>query len=190
MRTRRCLPTAVLVALAALVAGCDDETGAAPLPVRTTAPAVPSAPPEAAACPDSGVRVSTGLVNAAMGVRGMGVTLLNCGTEPFEVSGYPALEVLDAERRKLDVTVRLGSNLDTRARPSAFVLRPGERAEASVMWRNTVTRTDVVATNGAYLRVTPAPGVAPQTVAPGDGGPLDLGNTDAVETTAWARPAG
>ncbi|MEU7282038.1 DUF4232 domain-containing protein [Streptomyces sp. NPDC045431] len=206
MRTRRCLPAAALVALAALLPACDDEKGAAPLPVRTTASPAPSVPrpaplpdrplspspsPEAAApCPESGVRVSAGIVSAAMGVRGMGVTLLNCGTEPFEVSGYPALEVLDTQREKLDVTVRLGSDLDTRARPSVFVLRPGERAEASVMWRNTVTRTDVVATNGAYLRVTPAPGVAPQTVAPGDGGPLDLGNTDAIETTAWARPAG
>ncbi|MFJ8588477.1 DUF4232 domain-containing protein [Streptomyces sp. NPDC093595] len=140
-----------------------------------------------APCPGSGVRVMTGPVSAAMGVRGMGVFLLNCGTEPFGVSGHPVLEVLGEEREELDVAVRPGAGTDGGARRAAFVLRPGERAEASVIWRNTVTRTDVAATSGAYLRVTPAPGVAAQTVAPEDG-PLDLGNTGAVEVTPWARP--
>ncbi|WP_199819809.1 DUF4232 domain-containing protein [Streptomyces sp. NRRL S-118] len=195
---------AAVAALVALTAACDDGTGSAPLPTRTSASTAPSGPsvaptgPEAtevpagggggdARCPGSGVRVTTGPVSAAMGVRGMGVFLVNCGTEPFGVSGYPVLEVLDEEREKLDVAVRLGAHVDGGARRSAFVLRPGERAEASVIWRNTVTRTDVVATSGAYLRVTPAPGVAAQTVAPDDG-PLDLGNTGAVEVTPWARP--
>lgn len=184
---------AALAALAAFAVGCDDETGDAPLPERITAtpspPGSPSPPAKRAAggdCPASGVRVATGMTDAAMGLRAMGVTLVNCGTKPFKVSGYPVLDVLDERRGKLDVTVRRGSSVDTTAKPSAFVLAPGEQAEASVVWRNTVTRTDVVATNGAWLRVTPAPGVAAQTVAPADGGPLDLGNTGAVEVTPWA----
>ncbi|GAA2482226.1 DUF4232 domain-containing protein [Streptomyces gobitricini] len=186
------------MALSALAVGCDDETGDAPLPERITAapaaPSPPGAPPrpsdrasspagEAAGCPASGVRVVPGMTDAATGLRAMGLTLLNCGAEPFEVSGYPALDVLGERREKLDVTVRDGSHVDTTAKPSTFVLAPGEQAVASVVWRNTVTRTDVVATNGAYLRVTPAPGVAAQTVTPD--GPVDLGNTGVVEVTPW-----
>ncbi|MFC8917860.1 DUF4232 domain-containing protein [Streptomyces sp. NPDC057116] len=193
-----------LMALAALAAGCDDETGDAPLPERVTAspapplepPSLPGPPPRgeeppAAAegeCPASGVRVVTGMTEAATGLRAMGVTLANCGTRPFGVSGYPVLDVLGERREQLDVTVRNGSHVDTTTKPSSFVLAPGEQARASVVWRNTVTRTDVVATSGAYLRVTPAPGVAAQTVAPADGGPLDLGTTGVLEVTPW-KPA-
>ncbi|QGV79434.1 DUF4232 domain-containing protein [Streptomyces ficellus] len=185
---------AVLMAAVAVLAvgGCDDETGDAPLPERITASPGPASPGSRAAeeadCPVSGVRVGTGMTEAAMGLRAMGLTLHNCGTRPFEVSGYPALDVLGEEREKLDVTVVRGSDVDTTTKPSVFVLAPGARATASVVWRNTVTRTDVVATNGAYVRVTPAPGAAAQTAAPQDGGPLDLGNTGRVEVTPW-RPA-
>ncbi|MFF8291425.1 DUF4232 domain-containing protein [Streptomyces sp. NPDC016309] len=188
----------LVVAVAALAAGCDDGTGDAPLPERitarpdpgTAAPVPPRGAPDGpgapdADCPASGVRVGTGMTEAASGLRAMGLLLVNCGTRPFEVSGYPALDVLGEDRRALDVTVRRGSHVDAGAKPSAFVLAPGARASASVVWRNTVTRTDVVATNGAYVRVTPAPGVPAQTVAPADGGPLDLGNTGAVEVTPW-----
>ncbi|MET9799593.1 DUF4232 domain-containing protein [Streptomyces sp. NPDC006368] len=206
MCTRRLAAVAALAPLAFLAVACDDETGAAPLPRRVTAsptlsppsplPPVRTGPDDAtagagagtgsgrAACPASGVRVSTGPVDAAMGLRAMGVTVLNCGTKPFEVSGYPAIDVLDAEREKLDVTVRLGSNADSTAQRSTFVLQPGGQAHASVIWRNTVTRSDVVATSGVHVRVTPAPGVVPQTITPEDG-PLDLGTTNAIEVTPW-----
>ncbi|MFG3495782.1 DUF4232 domain-containing protein [Streptomyces sp. NPDC047928] len=176
--------------------GTGTGTGAAAGSGGTGAPAPPVASPSAAppaassACPPSGVRVATGPVEAAMGLRAMGVTLTNCGTRPFEVSGYPDVAVLDEEREKLDVSVRLGTNsVDGTARRSTFTLRPGERARASLLWRNTVTRADIVATSGAYLTVVPAPGAAAQTVAPSDG-PLDLGNTDAVEVTPWAPGQG
>ncbi|MFF8831845.1 DUF4232 domain-containing protein [Streptomyces sp. NPDC015131] len=189
---------AVLVALAALAVGCDDETGDAPLPRPVaSAPAPAPAPPQGAPgetpagdapCPASGVRVGTGMTEAAMGLRAMGLTLENCGTKPFEVSGYPVLEVLDERRARLDVAVVRGSSVDSTTKPSTFTLVPGTKATASVVWRNTVTRTDVVATEGAYVRITPAPGAAAQTAAPQDGGPLDLGNTGRVELTPW-RPA-
>ncbi|WP_336323527.1 DUF4232 domain-containing protein [Streptomyces lavendofoliae] len=214
MRTRRGTLSgrlgagAALVALAAVGTGCDDETGDAPLPERITArpaappplpePSPPGTPPRTASgapgaaepgCPASGVRVGTGTTEAAMGLRAMGLTLRNCGTKPFEVNGYPAVEVLGERHEKLDVTVRRGSSVDSSAVPSTFVLAPGGQARASVVWRNTVTRTDVVATNGAYVRVVPGSGAAAQTVAPADGGPLDLGNTGTLEVTPWKPDA-
>ncbi|MEU0659785.1 DUF4232 domain-containing protein [Streptomyces lavendulocolor] len=172
---------AALLALAALAVGCDDETGDAALPERITA----SPAPPAAGCPASGVRVEAGTTEAAMGLRALGLVLHNCGAEPFRVSGYPEVAVLGERGEALEVTVREGSNVDSTARPSTFLLAPGQRARASAVWRNTVTRTDVVATNGTHLRVTPGAGAAAQTVAPADGGPLDLGNTGTLEVTPW-----
>ncbi|MEU0664767.1 DUF4232 domain-containing protein [Streptomyces lavendulocolor] len=205
---------AVLLALAALAVGCDDETGDAPLPERITASSASTAPPAApappqgapeppgggapeapgksdapgarpAGCPASGVRVEAGTTEAAMGLRALGLVLHNCGAQPFRVSGYPEVAVLGERGEALEVTVREGSNVDSTARPSTFLLAPGQRARASAVWRNTVTRTDVVATNGTHLRVTPGAGAAAQTVAPADGGPLDLGNTGTLEVTPW-----
>ncbi|MHC3391192.1 DUF4232 domain-containing protein [Streptomyces lavendulocolor] len=195
---------AALLALAALAVGCDDETGDAALPERITASPVSTAPPAApappgggapeapgtpgarpAGCPASGVRVEAGTTEAAMGLRALGLVLHNCGAEPFRVSGYPVVAVLGERGEALAVTVREGSDVDSTARPSTFLLAPGRRARASAVWRNTVTRTDVVATNGTHLRVTPGAGAAAQTVAPADGGPLDLGNTGTLEVTPW-----
>ncbi|WP_374986644.1 DUF4232 domain-containing protein [Streptomyces fradiae] len=132
------------------------------------------------------MRVSLGDTEAAMGQRALSVFLDNCGSRPFEVGGYPDVAVLDERGEDLEVSVRLGSRaVDGGATRSVFVLRPGQRARSGVLWRNTVTRSDVVATNGASLRVAPGPGAAPQTVAPHDG-PLDLGNTGTVEVMPWA----
>ncbi|CAL9461539.1 DUF4232 domain-containing protein [Streptomyces sp. enrichment culture] len=172
---------------AALLTGCSaggTETGARARPSASAPAAGASGAP--AACPASGVRVTLGDTEAALGQRALSVFLDNCGGRPFEVSGYPDVAVLDAEREELDVTVRLGTHaVDGGTERAVFTLRPGQRARAGVLWRNTVTRTDVVATSGAYLRVTPGRGAAAQTVAPHDG-PLDLGNTDTVEVTPWA----
>ncbi|PRH80068.1 DUF4232 domain-containing protein [Streptomyces solincola] len=201
---------ALLVAGGPLLAGCDDETGDAPLPVRlpaaaqsgpsdpygptpvpgaSPAPSPPSPAPSEGPCPEGGVRVATGLVDSAMGLRAMEVSLANCGTRRVEVSGYPELTVLDGRSAPMEsVTVHQGSNTDSRHRPTVFALGPGERAVAAVVWRNTVTLTDRPATEGVYLRVVPVPGAPGQRVRPGDGGPLDLGNTDRVEVTPW-RPA-
>ncbi|MEE1753516.1 DUF4232 domain-containing protein [Streptomyces sp. SP18CS02] len=200
---RNGLALTALLALAASAVACDggETVSSAPrapgVPSASAVPAAPSAPATASgppgetdprACPASGVRVSTGPVDAAMGVRGMAVNLLNCGTRPYEVSGYPDLEVLDERGEKLDIAVRLGTDsVGGTAARSTFVLGPGKQAFASLIWRNTVTRTDVVATSGAYLRVTPAGGAEAQTVAPRS--PLDLGNTDTVEVTAWKASA-
>ncbi|MFD3356311.1 DUF4232 domain-containing protein [Streptomyces fradiae] len=190
MRTRRSAAlTAAAVSGLLAVSGCVAEGGVGAGPSGSPAGARgPSAAPGASsgACPESGVRVSLGDTEAAMGQRALSVFLDNCGSRPFEVGGYPEVAVLDERGEDLEVSVRLGSGaVDGGATRSEFVLRPGQRARSGVLWRNTVTRSDVVATNGASLRVAPGPGAAPQTVAPHDG-PLDLGNTGTVEVLPWA----
>ncbi|MFJ8696392.1 DUF4232 domain-containing protein [Streptomyces roseolilacinus] len=183
MRTRGSVAFAAVAVFTAVAAGCSaDGTGPDASPPASATGRAPSP----GACPESGVRVTLGDTEAALGLRALSVFLDNCGARPFEVSGYPDVAVLDAGREELDVTVRLGTDaVDGGRTRSTFVLRPGQRARSGVLWRNTVTRADVTATNGAYLRVTPGRGAAAQTVAPHDG-PLDLGNTDAVEVTPWA----
>ncbi|AOT60071.1 DUF4232 domain-containing protein [Streptomyces fradiae] len=189
MRTRGSAALAAAVSGVLAVSGCVAEGGAGagssgPSAVARERSASPGAP--SGACPESGVRVSLGDTEAAMGQRALSVFLDNCGSRPFEVGGYPDVAVLDERGEDLEVSVRLGSRaVDGGAARSEFVLRPGQRARSGVLWRNTVTRSDVVATNGASLRVAPGPGAAPQTVAPHDG-PLDLGNTGTVEVLPWA----
>ncbi|MCK8680070.1 DUF4232 domain-containing protein [Streptomyces lichenis] len=233
---------ALVVGAGPLLAGGDDETGSAPLPVREASPSVREARPPAGAgsppggagsppggaesppvraeglpptadappygtvpsppggvsagpsaeaagpCPAGGVRVATGMVDGATGVRAMEVSLANCGARPVRVSGYPVVKVLDGASAPMEsVTVHQGSGTDGAHKPMTFRLEPGERAVAAVVWRNTVTLSDRPAAQGAYLAVTPVPGAPAQQVRPGDGGPLDLGTTDRVEVTAW-RP--
>ncbi len=143
-------------------------------------------------CPGSGVAISAGEVDSASGLRGLGVFLTNCGTRDHTVHGYPVVRVLDADRRPLDVVVGNGSppvsapdSYDTAPQP--VTLRPGERATARVLWRNTVTDSTVNATVGRYLEIAPAAGEPTQVVAPRGG--IDLGNTGRLAVNAWAvRP--
>ncbi|MGX7826424.1 DUF4232 domain-containing protein [Actinokineospora sp. 24-640] len=169
----------------AVLAGC-----AGPAPV----PPPPAPPPTSTAtdCPESGAVISVGEVDSAMGLRALGILVTNCGTDDYTVNGYPAVQVLDADRQPLDVTVGNGSapvsspdSYDVPPRP--VTLRPGEHATARVLWRNTVTDPTVPATEGHYLGIAPMPGESPQIVAPGGG--IDLGTTGRLAVNPWAvRP--
>ncbi|GAA2248894.1 hypothetical protein GCM10010145_15320 [Streptomyces ruber] len=184
IRRRTASPALASVAVALAVGGC--AAPAEPDPVRTS-----SAPPPSpsAACPASGVRIQPGPVEAAMGLRAMGVTLTNCGERPYSLNGYPDLQVLDEQREPLDVEVLEGtdpitSGLGDRG-PHPVTLEPGESARTVLAWRNTVTDPTTVAVNGPYLRVTPTKGGPSEVIAP-DGG-LDVGNTGRLGTTAWDK---
>ncbi|WP_257234488.1 DUF4232 domain-containing protein [Streptomyces sp. JV178] len=148
----------------------------------------PSADPTDA-CPSSGVRMLPGLVEPAMGLRAMTVTLTNCGTEPYTVNGYPSVQVLDEDREPVDVRVLRGPEKITTGVPDPgpheVTLKPGESATTSLVWRNTVTEADVPAVNAPYLRVAPAKGRPAQVLTP-DGG-LDLGTTGHLATGAWTK---
>lgn len=139
-------------------------------------------------CPATGVRVRSGMVNAAMGLRAMDVTVTNCGKRTYRLNGYPKLRVLDEHREPLDVQILEGPKPVTQMDdpgPHPVALKPGEVAQTVLVWRNTVTDTTTTAVSGTYLEVTPAPGTRPGTVTPQ--GRIDLGNTGRIGTTAWQK---
>jgi hypothetical protein len=172
-------------------------SGASPAPggAVVVAPPRPSAGAEAppwastpesadiVACPPSGVRLRVGEGNAAMGLRVLGLELVNCGTRPYPVRGYPAVRILDAERQPLDLAVFNGRSVITSlpavdATPQALTLASGESAHCVIVWRTT-------ARDGAYLEVAPLPGQPSQIVDPGH--EIDLGDGGRFGVGPWRR---
>ncbi|MFJ2557442.1 MULTISPECIES: DUF4232 domain-containing protein [unclassified Streptomyces] len=149
----------------------------------TVAPSEPAAP--ATACPESGVRIAPGLVQGAMGLRAMTVTLTNCGTRPYELNGYPSVRVLDEDRDPYDITVHQGTDAIPMAGPAPdpapLTLKPGESAWSGLSWR--MMSPDASRT---FVEITPAAGERPQTVETMDG-PLDLTDTGQLGTTPWQK---
>ncbi|MFI6447161.1 DUF4232 domain-containing protein [Kitasatospora sp. NPDC050543] len=140
-------------------------------------------------CGDSGILTRVGAEDAAMGLRVMTVELVNCGTEPYRLNGYPRIRVLDKARRPLAVEIGHGTagiatieKFDPPARP--VTLRAGERATVGLVWRNTVTLSDVPAAEGRFIEITLPDGQPRQVVA----ADLDLGNTGRLGVSAWAVP--
>lgn len=139
-------------------------------------------------CPAAGVRISSPGSSAAMGLRALGLELVNCGTKPYRLNGYPVLRLFDGDGDTIPVRVVHGareitSGFDDPPRP--LTLQPGERAGAAVLWRNLVTDPTVVATDGERLEVAPEVGGAAQVV--GLDGPVDLGNTGRIGVSAWKK---
>ncbi|MBW5480694.1 DUF4232 domain-containing protein [Streptomyces bambusae] len=130
--------------------------------------------------------------DAAMGLRVAEVQLLNCGTEPYVLEGYPDVKVLDKAKAPVRVDIGHGSNnvasgtgLD--AQPERIVLQPGQHASFSLLWRNLVTDATVPATEGRHLEVRPRPGAPLLTLALTR--PLDLGNTGRLGLGPWTAAA-
>jgi hypothetical protein len=133
-------------------------------------------------CPTSGARVSVGPVDAATGERAVTLSLANCGSTPYPVEGYPGLELLDAGQQAIDVQVveepdPIGNGAVTG--PVPLTLEPGQRAQAVLLWRNTVELG--ANTPGFYLAVTPTPQEEPQPVAL----QVDLGTTGRLTVGPW-----
>lgn len=191
----RRLAVAVIVVV---LAGCGRTAAEGPA-ARTDEASAPSAmppPTTVPACPESGILITPGPVDAAMGLRAMSLELTNCGTQPYTVTGYPVLTLLDEERRPLDVDVLHGAEPITSteafctptgdAGPQPVTLETGERAVAGVVWRNLTTDETDQLVDAPYMSVAPTGGEAPQEVAP-DGG-VDLGTTGQLGVSAWAPP--
>lgn len=145
-------------------------------------------PPGAHDCPASGVRVSTGMVSATMGLRAMPVTITNCGTRDQRLNGYPDVRVRDADKRPMDVTVLEGPEPITRLDdpgPHPVPLRPGESARSVFVWRYSAVDAATLRGSGVYVEIGPGAGAARQTVEP-EGG-LDIGETGLLGTTAWTK---
>lgn len=123
-----------------------------------------------------------------MGLRVLDLELTNCGTRPYTVNSYPALRILDNDRKPLDVKIGEGtatvSKLDHfNDVPTTVTVQPGGKLEAGLVWRNTVTDPTVTATDGIYLDVAPTSADPWQTVKPKYS--IDLGNTGKVGLSAW-----
>ncbi|MFG2332425.1 DUF4232 domain-containing protein [Streptomyces sp. NPDC048604] len=198
----------LLAALGLLASGCglSAELDREADPARTAAQRRPSAPapsvaapggvrtapspsaPAGPACPAPGIRVSSGMVTAAMGLRAMPVTLTNCGSADQKVDGYPDVQVRDVDRRRMDVTVLKGTGpittLDDPG-PRPVTLKPGESARSMFVWRYSAVDPATGAGSGVYVEIAPAAGVARQTVVP-EGG-LDIGDTGLLGTTSWQK---
>jgi hypothetical protein len=153
------------------------------------------APSTGGPCPESGVRVYTDRGDAAMGLRVVGLRLENCGTGTYRLEGYPRLELLDEEHEPVEGVrvLRGGSAISTGtgadAPPLPLALKPGERAHATLVWRNTTESGEPV--HAAYVRTWAKPGADPVMVTP----ELDLGTTGKLGVGAWqkeqsAPPAG
>ncbi|MFC9972088.1 DUF4232 domain-containing protein [Spirillospora sp. NPDC127200] len=173
-----------------LATGCSTATAPAAAPAVSPSPL--RLPTEEALAPHCQPGMETAMgndrANAAMGVRAMDLILRNCGDRPLKLNGYPILTLLDDLERPLPVTVRKGTRQIKDPGPRPITLEPNETARVGLFWRNTVTRTDVPASNARYVEVAPRTGMAPavawMTV------PIDLGNTNRLEITAWSGRSG
>ncbi|MGC4769287.1 DUF4232 domain-containing protein [Micromonospora sp. DT44] len=166
-----------------------DPTGPPPRATSTTSPTPSASSAPVAECPASGVRIRSTGGDAAMGLRALGLELVNCGDRPYRLNGYPTVWVLDDQRKPIILAVQNGAKDITSGYdqpPREITLAPGERAIASVLWRNLVTDSTVVATDGAYLSVAPAAGQPAEEVDPD--GPVDVGNTGRIGVSAWRMP--
>ncbi|WP_408649646.1 DUF4232 domain-containing protein [Kitasatospora sp. CMC57] len=145
------------------------------------------APAEAGACPPSGMRIRADEGDAAMGLRVVGLHLDNCGTATIGLNGYPRLQILDDRHTVVDgVQVVQGggaiaSGTGADGTPEPLAVQPGERARATVVWRNTVELGVQDPVNAPYLRVRATPGADPVMVIP----ELDLGTTGRLGVGPW-----
>jgi hypothetical protein len=116
-----------------------------------------------------------------MGYREMTLSLSNCGSSTYQLTGRPDIVVLDEDRKPLDVATV--PSVHYTAAPRPLSVQPGSGAMAILSWRNTVTDPTVVATTGVFLSVAPVPGTPRQILRLPS--PMDLGNTGRLEASAW-----
>ncbi|MGW3364035.1 DUF4232 domain-containing protein [Streptosporangium canum] len=203
----RALSAAVSLGAVLCLAGCGAQAAgggraeAAPVPAPLTvsppfdrprhveADPSPASPPPA--CPDSGVLLSAGPADAALGLRVQTVVLTNCGHRVRKVGGYPSVRLLDEDGDPLKVKIDPGARRVTTAvkdpGPKPLAVRPGRSARFSLVWRNTYDDTSRPPAVGATVIVTTGPGGSERRIS----GLVDLGSTGRLGVTAWEEvPAG
>lgn len=173
----RALALAGALTLALSACGLFTEPAHKPKAARSPAVAVQ----QAHGCPPSGVRLGTGPVDGAMGLRAMTLTLTNCSERPYEVKGHPAIRVLDEKGAPLTGVRTVEGTDEVFMAPedpgaAPLTLDPGESARAGLYWR-------MAAEDGTYLRVVPQQGREALNVRPAE--PLDIGPQNTLGTTAW-----
>jgi hypothetical protein len=173
----------VPLAVAALLAGCARPAS------RSTSepPAFPSA--TAVTCPPEGVRIEVDQGDAAMGLRVLGMTLVNCGPRTYRLNGYPAVRSLDEDRTALKVRVLhgvkeiIGPAMPWDGPPKPVILEPGQQARTTMAWRNTYDDSRESPVTVRFLDIAPLAGRPSQLIDPNGG--LDLGSTGRLGVSAW-----
>ncbi|MGN5635019.1 DUF4232 domain-containing protein [Streptomyces sp. AC154] len=158
---------------------------ASPPAVRPGESVRPSPTPSAAGgCPDSGLVVDMGPVEAALGHRAVGLTLTNCGGKPVRVDGYPSVQALDENGDALPVKVNPGSSYMGQDKgPEEVMLAPGKTMRSLLAWVSTPTGGDLI--EGDALEIAPAPGLEARTF-PLEGS--DVRMLDEFSMTGWRTP--
>ncbi|MFG2732387.1 DUF4232 domain-containing protein [Streptomyces canus] len=167
------------------VGNAPEVTGVEVIKIRS----VPEAEASSASgtCPKSGMRLYADQGDAAMGLRVVGLHLVNCGTGPLQLNGYPKLTIQDEDHHTVDGvrilqgTDQISTGLGGDSRPQPVVLRPGEAAVAGLAWRNTTQAGEPV--NAPYVRVWATPTADPVMVVP----ELDLGTTGKLGVGPWRK---
>lgn len=140
------------------------------------------------------MRLSEESGDAAMGLRLEGYQLVNCGSDPYVLEGYPEVRLLDRKGQPVEVSVGHGSAPITSevpavdARPERVALAPGQAASVVLLWRNLVTDVTVPAVEGWVLEVTPKPGAPRLSLRLTR--PVDLGNTGRLAVGPWRAASG
>ncbi|MFB7914850.1 DUF4232 domain-containing protein [Streptomyces sp. NPDC056061] len=162
-------------------------TAPATLPERPSPPSARGPGPastaagDRAGCPSAGVVVDMGDVEAALGHRAVGLTLTNCGSEPYRVHGHPSVRALGEDGKPLAIPVNPGSSyMGTDRGPQEITLKPGESVRSLLAWVSTPTGGDLV--EGDALEIAPAPGMEGR-VFPLEGSDVRL--LDELNMTAW-----
>ncbi|MCX4582986.1 DUF4232 domain-containing protein [Streptomyces sp. NBC_01481] len=161
---------------------------ASPFPQYGALPGTPTPgpTPTPTACPASGVVITIGEVNAAMGRRATVITLRNCGRSAYHVNGYPQVGALDKDREPLKLKITHGEADAGRVRgPEPITLAPGKSAVSVLNWTNRVTSFDPPKP-GAYLVIAPSADEEKQTLP----FTLDMGTAAELDVTAWAVDPG
>src|ERR1700753_2345151 len=104
---------AVAAVAVATLSGCAgtgvDAEGAPERPWASAGPPSvgPSVSPSSAppTCPPSGVRMQVGEPDAALGLRAVGIDLINCGSHTYRLDGYPQVRVLNDHETTISVRV-------------------------------------------------------------------------------------
>jgi hypothetical protein len=184
------------LAFTALLVGCARPASSS----TSEPPAFPSGPvlsppgqatPSATTvtCPPEGVRLEVEQGEAAMGLRVLGITLVNCGARTYRLNGYPAVRSLDGDRKALKVRVLhgvkeiVGSGMPWDGPPKPVVLKPGQQAGTAVAWRNTYDDIREPPVTVRFLDIAPLAGRPSQVIDPPGG--LDLGSTGRMGVSAW-----
>lgn len=167
--------------------------------VATTTSTRLTMPP--AECSAEGVRFAVVGGDSAMGLRELAFELVNCGTAPVTVAGYPDVRLFGEDHQPVTVAVERGDGSIATVPefdnpPGEVTLQPGERARSGLLWRYLVTDSDLSKSVTAYyLEATAGPGrpwldvpmVMPDATAGARQVTVDLGNTGKLGVRAWTK---